>query len=115
MKRPDVYNYAESVLKGYGFIKHNFRIYHLNDELELTISTGNQVGNKEYEFQISDMTERPPGRMWGGYISSIKFDHTLDENILFTTFDTWIAAVFELEELQKYARAIKMKKICDGI
>lgn len=115
MKEPDIYNYVWSVVKKYGFKKHNSRIFHLNDRYEITVSRGRQVGNKEFEFEFSDMTKRELGYNWGGYISTMKLDKSYNEKIIYSTFDAWLSGVFQIDELQLYMRSLKIKKLKEKI
>ena len=111
MKEPDIYKYVWSVVKKYGFKKHNFRMFHLDNRFEIQISRGNQVGNKVFEFEFSDMSKRQPNYQWGGYISKMSLKESFNENILYSTFNTWLKSIFELDELQPYLRSLKIKKI----
>ena len=111
MKEPDIYKYVWSVVKKYGFKKHNFRMFHLDNRFEIQITRGNQVGNKIFEFEFSDMSKRKPNYQWGGYISKMKLEESFDEKILYSTFDAWLKSIFESEELHPYMRSLKIKRI----
>jgi hypothetical protein len=115
MKEPDIYKYVEKAAKKYGFKQKNFRIFYLASVLELTVSRGNTVDNKEFEFTFSLIPNRLPGYSWGGYISNLKLDKSLDENILYPVFDTWLDSVLKSKELQLYMRSIKIKRICSKL
>ena len=115
MEEPDIYKYVQKVAKKYGFKQHNFRIFYLANVIELTVSRGNQVGNKEFDFNISLITNRKPGYSWGGYLSSLKLDNSYDENIIYTVFDAWLYAVLSLDEVKLYMRSIKIKKLCSNL
>ena len=115
MEEPDIYKYVQRVAKKYGFKEKNFRIFYLANVIELTVSRGNTVGNKEFEFNIALTTNRELGYAWGGDLSHLKLDKSFDENILYPVFDTWIESVLKSKELQLYMRAVKIKKLCSRL
>jgi len=108
----EIIKFIEPILKSYGFKRDRYTIlFHLDDTIELRVETGNTVGNKIMKFELSDMSKREPGYHWGGYVSELKLDHSFDKNILCSTFTAWLNSIFELEEMQPYARSLKIKKI----
>lgn len=115
MKEPDIYKYVEKVTKKYGFKKHNFRIFYLNGIFELTISRGVQIDNTEFKFEFSNIEKQIQIYHQGGYISILKLDKNLNENILYSTFDAWLKSVFQLEELQPYIRSLKINKLKENV
>lgn len=115
MEEPDIYKHVQKVVKKYGFKKENFRIFYLANVIELTVDRGNTVGNKEFVFNIALITNRQPGRYWGGDISNLKLDESYDEKILYPVFDAWLDAVLSIDELKLYMRSVKIKKVCSKL
>jgi len=101
------------ILKKYGFEKEDKWSSYLilDNRFEFKTQRGNQVGSKKLKFILSDMTKRELGYHWGGYISQLELDYNFDDNIILSTVSVWIQSIFELEEMQPYARSLKVKKI----
>lgn len=115
MESEDIYPYVRKVVKRYGFKEYNFRIFVLANEIELTVSTGNRVGDKEFEFNISLLSNRLPGYNWGGDVSNLKIDKCDKESVIFTVFETWLDSVLQLDEVKVYMRSVKINTICSKL
>jgi len=112
MKEIDIYKYVEKEAKKYGFKCEKYGTYlHLDGRFELKTGRGNVVRNTDYYIEFEDMSKRPGTQKWGGTISKIHLSGSHHQNIIKSTFEAWIKSIFELEELQPYARALKVKKI----